>query len=150
MLIPVPLPLIGAVFTVLRCTRHPSAVGPTAANVGLDCSCAMCIPRRPIACKCSLIGRPTHVYATDRASIFHPWCSFCLKAFGLSEKLHRMPGTCCPHAQSSAVAALACSITAGACCVGMRTSVCGNGGSSSAFFSESSSSFGCGSFAAVI
>jgi hypothetical protein len=48
---------------------------------------------------------------------------------------------------SVAAAALACSITAGACCVGMRTSVCGNGGASSAFFSASASSFGLGSFA---
>jgi hypothetical protein len=44
---------------------------------------------------------------------------------------------------------LACSITAGACCVGMRTRVCGRGGSVSGL-SASSSSFGLGILAAQV
>jgi hypothetical protein len=50
-------------------------------------------------------------------------------------------------AHSGAAPALACSITAGACCVGMRTRVWGSGGSASGFASVSSSSFGFGSLA---
>jgi hypothetical protein len=57
--------------------------------------------------------------------------------------------TCTPHAHSGTAPALACSITAGACCVGMRTSVWGRGGPASVFASGSSSSLGFGSFAAL-
>lgn len=52
------------------------------------------------------------------------------------------------YVHSAAAPTLACSMTAGACCVGIRTSVCGKGGPSSAFSSVySSSSLGLGSFA---
>lgn len=49
-----------------------------------------------------------------------------------------------PEFHSAPAAALACSITAGACWVGMRTRVCGKGGSESCLVSASSSSFGLG------
>ena len=50
-------------------------------------------------------------------------------------------------AHSVTVPGLACSKSAGACCVGIRTSVWGNGGLSSGFLSWSSSSLGFGSLA---
>jgi hypothetical protein len=73
-----------------------------------------------------------------------------IKFFGSADGSMQSQSTCCTRAQSSVIAAFACSMTAGACCVGMRTSVWGNGGPSSAFFSDSSSSFAFESFADVV
>jgi hypothetical protein len=50
-------------------------------------------------------------------------------------------------AHSAALLEPDCCSRAGACCVGMRTSVWGSGGSASVFFSASSSSFGFGRLA---
>jgi hypothetical protein len=138
--------LIGAVFSVLRCKRCsavadqlPITLGSTACLfAGEAYSLAISFRQKMKTCTCSR----SRIDCPRRSLLLtEPFSS----ANARSEVNPRVMAT-----QSSALAAFACSITAGACCVGMRTSVWGNGGPSSAFFSDSSSSFGLGSFAVVV
>lgn len=114
------------------------------------------IPRSECAASCTftssrhLIGHMPRIRVDVWCSLAHRnlSCSLVLElrarnvALALALDLHH-PSF--PH--SSKVPALACSKSAGACCVGIRTRVWGNGGLSSVFFSASSSSLAFGSLA---
>lgn len=110
-------------------------------------------PRPAIALTC--IGPELSlqsIFESDQGRLKGDQCSrWCLIASFSSSKSNlraALPAHCRTYpAHSAALPDVDWGISAGACCVGMRTRVWGRGGSESDFFSASSSSFGLGNLA---